>query len=448
MEVTTETVAPREVEFTIHPQPEEVEEARRKAARKVAQRVRIPGFRPGKAPYVLVERTVGKRLLTEEAAEILAPDLFKRVVEEGGYQPFDRPTLRITQEEPLELKIRVPLRPTVELPDYRSMRIEPAPEVQVTPEQEEKLLNDLREEQGIWVPVERPAQVGDQITVDSKGTSGGEALFERAHSEIVLTEQLSPQGFLEAVVGIAPGETREFTVTYPESHAEERLAGKTVDLTVTLREVKERRLPELSDEFARTIGDYGSLEELRARLREGLKAQMEADARGRMAAQALDQVVQQSRLEYPNQAVEQEIDRLVRERDRRLRQQGFTLDTYLRVVHKSMAQLRDELRPEAEESLRRDLVLLEVARAEGIQVQPEEVGAEVARIAQAYGEQADAARSMLMQEDVLGAVVADLRLRRALERLVSIVTGRLEAAPEAPEAEAPPEGDGEKTATG
>jgi trigger factor len=448
LEYTTETVAPREVEFTIHPEAEKVDEARRQAARRVSQRVRIPGFRPGRAPYALVERTVGKEFLTEEAVEILAPDLLKRVMEETGYEPFDRPTLRISQQEPLELKIRVPLQPTVELPDYHAMRIEPEPEVQVTPEQVQELLDDLREQHGSWVPVERPAQMGDQVIADIKGTSEGETLFDQKEAEFELTDTLIPAGLAEGVTGMSVGETRQVSVTYPADFREEELAGKSVDVTVTLRGVKERRLPELDDEFARTVGDFASLEELRSRLREGLKAEKQAEAEARLALQVLDAVVQQSRLEYPNQAVEQEIDRMIRQRENRLRQQGFTLEAYLRVVHKSLAQLRDELRPEAEETLRRQLVLNEVARAENIEISAAEAGTEAARIAESYGEHADEMRRLLMREDVLGAVVADLRERKALARLVDIVSGRAEGKGKGTEAPAPQEGAEEPPAAG
>jgi trigger factor len=438
LDVTTEIIGPREVEFTIHPEAEQVEEARRKAARKAAQHVRIPGFRPGKAPYVLVERTVGREILTEEAAGILAPDLYKRVLEESGYEPFDSPAVRIAQQEPLELKIRVSLQPTVELPDYCAMTVEPEPEVEVTPEQEEKLLNDVREQHGTWVPMERPAAMGDQVTLDFMGVADGETLFDEQGTELTLAESLSPPGLAEEIFGMELGQTREFVLTYPENYAQERVAGKTVAVTATLRGVKERRLPELDDEFAQSLGEYAALDDLKARLREGLKAQLEAEARSRLATRVLDQVVAQATLEYPNLAVEQQIDRLIRQRESRLRQQGFTLETYLRVIHKSVEQLRDELRSEAEEALRRSLVLRKVGRAERIEVKQAEVMAEVNRVASAYGEQAAAVRQALMQEGTIDALVGDMYERQAMARLVDVVTGQAEgvcAPPELPQEE-------------
>ena len=433
MDVTTETVAPREVEFTIRPEAEQVEDARREAARRVARQVKIPGFRPGKAPYALVERTVGRKLLTEQAIEILAPDLYKRILEEGGYQPYDRPTLNILRQEPLEFRIRVPLEPTVELADYCAIEVEPEPEVVVTPEQEEQLLNELREQHGAWVPVERPAQVGDQVTLDIRGTSDEETVFDQEGTQLTLSETLSPPGFAQEIAGMLPGQTREFSLTYPEDYSQSELAGETVNMTTTLRGLKERRLPELDDEFAQSVGDHATLEDLKAQLRENLKAQLDAEARDRLATRVLDRVVEQSGLEYPNAAVEQEIDSLIRQRESRLRQQGFTLESYLRVIHKSMAQLRDELRPEAEEQLRRSLVLREVAKVEKIEVQPGELIAEVDRVARAYGEQAAAVRQALMQQGALGPVAGDLYARKALARLVDVVMGKAEGVCEAPE---------------
>ncbi|MCL6431718.1 MAG: trigger factor [Anaerolineae bacterium] len=448
MEYTAETVAPREVEFTIHLGAEEVDEARRKAARAISQRVRIPGFRPGKAPYALVERTVGKEYLTEEAAEILAPDLFERVMQEGGYEAYDRPTLRVSQQEPFELKIRVPLRPTVELADYHAIHVEPEPEVQVTPEQVQKVLDSFREDHGTWVPVERPVQMGDQVIVDIKGTSDSETLFDEKEAEFELNEKLIPAGLAEGVTGMSVGETRQVAVTYPVDFAEERLAGKSVDVTVTLRGAKEQRLPELDDEFARTVGGFASIEELQSRIRQAIKMELQAEAEARVAQRVLEAVIEQSRLEYPNQAVEREIDYLIRQRERRLQRQGFTLEGYLSLAHKSLAQLRDELRPEAEERLRHELVLDEVARAEGIEVSPEEVHQAVGEIAASYGERADEMRRQLMREDVLGAIVADLRGRKALARLVEIVAGRAQSKDEGTDAAAPEQGAEEGPATG
>ncbi len=438
MEVTTETIAPREIEITIRPDAEQVEDAMRQAARKVAQQVRIPGFRPGKAPYALVERTVGKELLTDEAAEILAPDLYRQAIEQAGYQPYDRPTLRVTQQEPLELKIRVPLEPLVELGDYCSLRVEPEPPVVVSDEQVERLLQEIREEHGSWEPVDRPAQLGDQVTLDIKGTSGEEPIFDETGTTLTLEETLSPPGFAQAVAGMRPGETKQVDLTYPQDAANKDLAGKTVAFTLTLRELKERKLPDLNDEFARSVGDYASLEELKNRLREALKAEMESEANDRLATRALDQLVQQSKIEYPNLALEREIDRLIERQQSRLRQQGFSLETYLRVTHKSMAQLRDELRPQAEENLRRLLVLEQVSKAEKVTVEPEELGTEINRIASAYGESAPRMREALQGLAPSLEIMRDIMLRKAIERLVAIATGKAEcAAPAAAEGAAP-----------
>ncbi len=440
MDVTTETVAPREIEFTIHPEAEQVDDAKRKAARNLSKRVRIPGFRPGKAPYALVERTVGREYLTEEAAELLAPDLYKQLIDEGGYEPYDRPTLTIAQQEPLELKIRVPLQPIATLPDYCALEVEPEPPVEVTPEQEENLLNEVRQQHGTWEPVERPAQMGDQITLDIRGTSDDEEVFDEEGTELTLSEALAPEGFAREITGIEIGQTRQFTLTYPEDYAQKQLAGKTIEFTVTLRELKERRLPELDDEFAKSVGDFDTLDELKERLRQGLKAQLEAEAEDRLATRVLDQVVERTEFEYPNVALEQEIDRLLSQRESRLRQQGFTLENYLRIIHKSLPQLRDELRPEAEESLRRMIVLREVGQREKVEVTPEDMMAEVNRVAQAYGEQAPAMVQALMQEGVLASMRNDLYARQALKRLVAVVMGEAEGAcapPEAAEGESP-----------
>ena len=435
MDVSTQTVAPCEIEFTIHPEAQQLEEARRKAARQLSRRVRIPGFRPGKAPLMLVERTVGKEYFAEETAEVLGPELYKQLIEEGGYKPYDRPSLRISQQEPLEIKITVPLQPTAQLGDYCALRIEPEPEPVVTAEQEEQMLNELREQHGTWEPVTRAAQMADQVTVDLVGTTDGEQVVDQKDYSLVLSERLAPEGMAQALVGMEAGQERSFELTYPQNYGQPQLAGKHVAFKARLKDVKERRLPTLDDEFARSLGDFENLEAIRQRLRDGLKKRLDGEAKDRLQTRALDEVVKISTLEYPNAAVEEEINRLLRQRDERLRRQGFTLETFLRVTHRSIAQMRDELRSEAEENLKRSLVLREVARAEKIEVSDEEVAGEVERVAAAYGEQADQVRRLFAEDMGRLSVASDLFSRRTLERLVDIVTGRAEGACAPPEVE-------------
>jgi trigger factor len=356
-------------------------------------------------------------------------------VEKAGYQPYGRPTLRVAHLEPLELKIRVALQPTVELGDYCSLRVEPEPPVEVADEQVDQLLQELREEHGSWEPVTRPAQMGDQVTLDIRGTSGDEPVFDETGTTLVLSEQLTPPGFAEAVVGMQPGETKQVELAYPEDYANEDLAGKTVAFTLTLHEVKERKLPEPDDEFARSVGDYASLAELKDHLRTGLKAELEHDAQDRLETRAVDQLVEQSKVEYPNAALEQAIDRLVERQESRLRTYGFTLETYLQVSHKSMEQLRDEVRPQAERELRRSLVLRELGRAEGVRVEPEEIAREIARLSLPYGERSEEVRQALLQPEALSSISSDIFVRKAMERLVAIATGQAECAPSGAAAE-------------
>lgn len=435
LKVTSETIAPREVELTVVPEERAVEQAMRRAAREASRQQPIPGFRPGRAPYTLVERRLGRDNILLQALQNIGRDLYSRAIKESGLDPFETTQFSISSEDPVELKLRVPLKPVVNLGDYAALHVDPEPEVVVTDEQVDEQLASLQRSHAENEPVERPVQMGDQLVGAVKGvTTEGEDVVNDEHASINVTEDLEPAGFAEALLGLTVGETREFTLAYPEDYQVEDLAGKQVNFTVTPTAVRQINLPALDDEFAKTVGDYETLAELRESIAADLKARLTDEASEREAEAVVEALIAQSEILYPDAALEREVDSYIDQQMNRLQQMGIDLSTYLRIIGKTLLELRDELQEPAKHSLLHRLVLSEYAKAADIQISGEELSRELEKvektITDTYGERAEAVLQQFRRGQAMTAVMDDLVVRKALEDLTERVTGRKAAAGE------------------
>jgi len=429
--VKTEPVATREVLLTIEPDPETVNSAMRKTARDISRVRPVPGFRPGKAPYNMVERIFGRELILTEALNDIANDLFREAVKEAGIEPFQAGKLEIDSQDPVVVHVNVPLVPEVTLGDYKEIHVAPEPEVTISEAQIAQEIETVRKRHATYETVERAAQMGDQLAASSKGTSEGETLFDYNDLSIDLRDDAPPPGFAEALVGAVAGETREFSLTYPEDYAEENLAGKNVQFTVTVKAVRQVNLPSVDDDLAKMAGDYETLAELREGLAKSLKDREENAAREREANAAVEALMGLSSVEYPAAALHNEVDSLLSRRRANIQQIGFAWDRYLAMVGRTEEELREELRPAAEKSLVQRLVLEKFAQAENLNVEGAELAAAVNNIASAYGERSEQVQQQLMRSNAMVSIYGDILLRKAVQHLTALATGRAEPAPEA-----------------
>jgi trigger factor len=326
------------------------------------------------------------------------------------------------------LKMVVPVAPIVELGDYRQLRLTP-PEVTVSDEKVEDALKRIQAQHGQWQPVERPAQLDDQAIVDIESTVEGEVVFSNQERALLLSAESSYPlpGFNEQIVGMTIGEDREFDLTYPENLANENLAGKESHFKVHLHDLKELVLPEMDDDLAKTVGDFETFDELKAKVREGLQAEAEREAESHFSSEVLTATVERARIEFPPVLLESELDGFLEEQDRALKQQeGLTLDNWLEINKKSQEEYRDELRPRAAERLKRGLALGKVVELESITVEEEEVEDQIERMSSAFGEQADKARDVFSSPDNMRSIASELLTNKALQRLMAIARGEVE----------------------
>ena len=426
MKVSTEQGADRQAVVQVEVEPAELEAALEKAYRRVVKQVNIHGFRPGKAPRRIVEQRLGRLTLVQEAAQDLVPELTNKVIVEQEIDAIAEPSIEITGLEPLSFTATFPLRPTVTLGDYQAIRLAP-PEVGVTDEQVDEVVERLRNQHATWAAPEepRPAAEGDQATIDLASLVDGEPMEE---PESDITTVLGERGGLlpeiqAAITGLNVGETGQARIPFAEDHREERVAGKEVVFDVTLKDLKQKQLPAVDDEFARLVGDVETAAELYERIRHNLTTQAENEARQKMANAVIKLVTDLATVEMPPVLVENQIDHLLQERRQMFERQGLRWNHLLELSGRTEEQMREEFRAEADRRVRGSLVLLEIAKAEDITVTDEEVQAEAERLIAAYPEnEQPQMRRTFGREGVRRTIEHNLLEQKILDRLVEIAT--------------------------
>ena len=414
-----------------------------KAVRKIAQQVRIPGFRPGKAPREIVERTVGQPVLLQEAIEDLLPGLYREALEAESIDAIDRPEIELASTEPLVVRATVPVRPTIDIGNYRALRA-PRPEPEAGEEQVAEALTALRRRYATLEPVDRPVQWGDTVRVDVSVSVEGQAEpHVEEGAEFAVTEGgiVSLPGFLDRLIGLERGGPHEFSFALPGDYQAEELAGKIASYGVRIHEIKQDVLPELDDDFARSLDEegIGALAELEARVREGVRARAEAEAEHGYRDEVVDLLLATAELDYPEVLVEREIDRLVDEQSRHAAHNREDLERWFEAIGRTEEEVRDELREPADLLVRRSLVLGEFAEREGIEATDEEVAAQVdAVVAQTTGDSTDLEQRARMRGAIdtpegRASIRSRLITERAIARLVEIAAQEEEE----PEARAP-----------
>ncbi len=444
MKVETQDLEDRQVQLTVEVPEDRVQAAMRKAARRLSKNTRIPGFRPGKAPYEVVVRVLGQETVFEEALDDLGPEVYWNALEQTQLEPYAPGTLdEVISEKPLVLRYIVPLAPEVDLGDYRSLRV-PWEEPEVSDEALEEVLENLRQGQALIEPADRPAQRSDVVVVDVEGEllepeEDENPLLVRQEGIPLLLEEDTDwpvPGITDRLKGIAVGEERTFEYTFPEDYPSEDLRGRRARFKVVCHEIKSRLVPEWSDDLARAIGDYEDLLDLRLKVRQELQETARRQAEEAYAEKVLEALVDQAAVRYPPVLLEEEIHELLHDLDQHLRARNLTLEDYLRIEGKTASELREELRPQAERRLARALVLGRLVEVEDLEVSDEEVEAEIERMVGPLGPQGEELRRFFQQPTARKRIALDLLTKKAVDRLVAIARGEVE---EAPSAEAQPE---------
>jgi trigger factor len=422
MKITREKEENRQVWLNIEMEPAEMKTALDESYKRLAQRTDIPGFRRGKAPRAVLERYVGKDKLLEDALNNLLPQAYEKALKEQELEPFASPDIEITQTDPVIFKATVSLKPVIELGDYQSLRLKPEPPASTDGELE-NMIEQLRRQHGSWEPVERAAGFDDLVTLDIDSQVEEKPFIkqEGVQYQVLKTQSAPAPGFAEQLVGMKGGEEKEFKLTLPENYSPAELAGKEASFKVKVAEVKQLKLPELNDEFAKAVNpEFKSFDALKERISANLKLMAEDRARMEFEDRLLDATVDLSQVDFPPVLVETEIDRTLEQQARQLQANDMAMEEYLSRIGKKEEELREELRPAATKRVIRSLVLGKVAEAEKIEVSDAEIDAELDRMVGGAGEKKNEARKQLNTPQVRRSLEQMVASRKTVQRLVEI----------------------------
>ena len=432
LNVTTESANSTEVTLSISMDSEDEEPFISRSYRRLVTRLQIPGFRPGKAPRSIVERHVGRTALVQEALEFMIPETLDQVLKERDLQAFVEPDLELLELEPVSFKAVVALEPVVNLGDFRVIRLEKEP-VEIDEPQVDEVIEHLRFEAGPWEPVDRPVQFGDLLSLDVTGTILGEQVINDQGVDYSPEHDstLPFPGFSIYLEGTVEGQEKEFTLAVPEDYFQTEYAGQECRFQVKVLSIKEKKLPELDDEFAKGIRDgYENLEALRSDVRQRLTSDAESASLRQLEQQSLEELLKVATVQASNLIYQRELDQMRQERERRLRDQRMDMDTYLGYIGKTEEEWREQLRPQAEERLRTYLVLRQLAQEEGIDISTEEIQAEIDTVVETSDDSEESVRQLLSTDSAQNSIRSSLLNRRVMQRLVEIVQGEGDTPPQ------------------
>jgi len=418
-----------EIEISV-PVDEIVRETDRVVA-NIQQKVKLPGFRPGKVPINLI-RTKFAKEVREDVIENLLPKYFQKKVQEEELQVVGRPNVKdveFKEGEPLKFKAEFEVAPTIDLKEYRGVTIHYG-EPEVTDEDIAKRLEEIRDQKAQFVNVDpRPVADGDYAVVSLDSLSGVEKPIQQDEMQLHVGDPDTLAAFTDSLRGMSPEEEKDFEVTYPEDYGQKNLSGKTVRFRMKLKTIRTKELPDLNDEFARDLGDYQTLNDLREAIRKAIFQEREFLAQQKAKEELIDKLIEAHDFPVPDAYVERQIESQVTQQFRELADRGID-PAKLQI---DWAKLKESQRPKAIHDVKGSLLIDKVAERESINATNDEVDHEVQRIAKQEREPVAATRKKLQKEGILGRIAYRIRSEKTLNFLFE--HARKEAAEPAKEEE-------------
>lgn len=409
-----------EVKLEITVEAEKFDNAIKTVFNKNAKYFNIPGFRKGKAPYQIVEKTYGAQIFYEDAFNEIAGEAYEEALKESKVEAVSRPEIDLVQIEKgkdLIFTAVVATKPEVTLGKYKGIQIKKI-EYNVSDEDVEHELGHMAEKNARLVSVEdRPVESGDITVIDFEGFVDGEA-FEGGKAEnheLTIGSNTFIPGFEDQIIGMKLEEEKEINVKFPEEYFSANLAGKDAMFKVKLHEIKRKEMPEINDELAKDISEFDTIEELKASIKEKQEEQNKSRAKYETEDEVIKAVCEDSKVEIPNGMIEMEIDNMAQDIETRLRYQGMNLEQYLQMMNKTMEDFRNENKEQAERSVKSRLVLEAVGKDANIEVTDEEVSNKIKEMAENYGKKEDEVKD---NPQLVNYVKDNLKVEKTINFLV------------------------------
>ena len=416
MKVAVEELGACKRRLQVEEGPEVVQDAWEKAFKRIQKEAKLPGFRKGKVPANMVKLHFSDDV-RQEVARNLIPEVYRQALQETKLRPVEEPDLKeVTLEEgaPLKFEAMVEIKPAITLGQYTGLTVTHAPKPFEEREVDEAL-EHLREQHAEFRTVERPADVHDLVIMDYTLTPEGmDARTETGYSFLIGSGAVMPE-IEEAVIGLVAGGERTTHARFPDDHRNEGLRGKAAEAKVKVTEVKEKVLPALDDELAKTVGQFDTLDALKEGVRKGLQSRRETENRQALETAVTEAVLAGHPVEVPDALVLRQVGHLIEHTRERVRRQGMDPDK----LPWDYGKLLEELKPGAEKAVRRALVLEAIAEKEGLNPTDADVDAEVEKIAVANNRPVPAVRRIMQDSGDLDGLRHSLRETRTLEFLIS-----------------------------
>ncbi len=429
------------VKLTIEVDKEAFEKALEKAYKKNVKQIALPGFRKGKAPRKLIEKYYGEAVFYEDAVNFVCPDAYEYAVKEAGITPVDRPEIDIEEigsGKNLVLTAEVTVKPEVELGEYKGVKA--VKTVYETKDEDvENQLKAVAEKNARMITIEdRAVKMGDITVIDFEGFVDGVA-FEGGkglgHTLEIGSGQFIP-GFEEQLVGAELNAEKEINVKFPEEYHAEELKGKDATFKVTVKEIKEKEIPALDDDFAKDVSEFDTLEEYKNSIKETLDKSNADRTKAEFENNVVEAVCENATVDIPQCMIDNRIEDMIKDFGYRLSSQGMNLEQYMQITGTTADTFKEQFAPQAEAQVKSNLVLEKIAEVEGIEVSEADVEAELSKMAEMYGMELDKIKT-LMGENEQESIKEDLKIKKAVEFLAeNAKAGKAAAKKAAPKAKA------------
>ena len=414
------------VEFTITVSAEKFTAAVDEAFKKNVKKITVPGFRKGKAPRKLIEKTYGEGIFFEEAVDALLPDAYEAAVKEMGIDPVDMPKVEVAdigKDKDLVIKGSVTVKPEVKLGDYKGLKLTDIVNT-VSDEDVDAEIARRQERNARQLPVEDRAVAKDDIAninfegfVDGKAFPGGKG----ENYDLVIGSGSFIPGFEDQIIGKNIGEEFDVVVTFPEDYHAEELKGKEATFKTKVNSIMVKELPALDDEFAKDVSEFDTLEELKADIK--AKLQESADARTKQEKEnaAIDAVIETLEADIPDCMIDSRIENTIRENNARMAQQGISFEQYLGYMGTTVEEFKAQIRPNAELQVKGTLALEEIAKLENLEASDDDVDEQLKKMADAYNMELSKVKEFMRDEDI-ESLKSDIKITKAMEFLVANAT--------------------------
>lgn len=422
MKITQDEVVERQTTLHIELDDEDIDPYLQRAYSRVVQNVNIPGFRKGKAPRSIIEQYFGRESLLNEILDSMLPELTGKAITEEDIDAVGMPSIDLEGLDPFQFSAVVPLKPDINLGEYKSIRVEK--ETPSLPDDAiDERIEQLRLSVASWEPVDRTVQTGDMVSTQIKGTLDDEVILDESDAVYLVNEDIGRPfpGFSDKLVGLESDEPSSFDLDIPEDFQDENLAAKNISFEVNIKDIKERVLPELDDAFAQSIGEgYESLEDLREEVDKSIINEAETEASRAHRENVIQALLESATVELPPLLIEHESTHMVEEQERMVTQANMVLDDYLTSIGKTRTELEEESRDEAIGRLTRSFVLSALADEENIDISDDEI---TERIEELFSNSDEEKPDSSQTAEMMDYMRRSMRMEQTMTRLEDIAEG-------------------------